>query len=101
LIATIRFCSVTQLKHSNVNKKSNPFKCSVTAGVVPAHEEKNTDKKWFQIVSTSHTYRCELPGTIFSWNNKNSINKSITESAWITVLLGAAKYNCKGKWPKW
>ncbi len=36
--------SVTQLKHSNVNKKSNPFNYSVTDGVVPAHEEKNTDK---------------------------------------------------------
>lgn len=44
----IWFCSVTQLKHSNVNKKSNPFKYSVTAGVVPAYEEKNTDKSDFK-----------------------------------------------------
>jgi hypothetical protein len=79
LIATIRFCSLTQSLSSNtaMSTKSLILSSTVWLMELSLHTKKKILTKWFQIMSTSHTYRCELPGTIFSWNNKNSINKSI------------------------
>lgn len=102
LIATIRFCSVTPSLSSNTAMSTKSLILSSTVWLLELslHMKKKILTKWFQIVSTSHPYRCELSGTIFSWNNKNSINKSISESALITVLLCATTYNCWRKMGK-